>query len=65
MTLTVTPSVERYYVLITINTMGIIHRPVFYLNRSVSEAGFCLLRQEDLIEGTSLSLRMPVTEFYF
>jgi hypothetical protein len=36
--------------ILTIIILGIIHRPVFYLKREVSETGFCLHLQMELTQ---------------
>jgi hypothetical protein len=58
-------SLWRWYINITVTTVGITHRPVFYLKHDVSETGFCLRLQVEPtqfspvdIELVYISLRM-------
>jgi hypothetical protein len=39
--------VLQWYINITITILDIIHRPVFYLKRDVSDTGFYLILQEE------------------
>jgi hypothetical protein len=59
-------SLWRCYINITIEILNIIHRPVFYLKHSVSEAGFCPRFQVEptklgKTDRDSLCLRTPAT----